>query len=308
MTTHQPLLLPRDAGALALAARDAALCTLVGIDGSFSRSLGAQFAVAPDGSRSGDMADACLDRALADECAQAAQDGASRLVRYGQGSPFIDIRLPCGGGLDILVDPAPDRAVCQDAIGALAAREPVTLGLPLGRQAGPMQRLDWQAGDSSRRDEGAGQFRRVYHPALRVHVFGAGPEVAALTRLAPACGIDPIVHMPASDGSSGTLFMGRAPQDVRVDPWTAIILLFHDHDWELPILDWALGTEAFFIGALGSQRTADTRREAMRSAGRSEADLARVRGPIGAFGPAKDPDTLALSVLAEIVPHYQALA
>ena len=91
------------------ATSEAALCTIVGIDGSFSRRVGTQLAVAPDGSRAGDMADKCLDEELASQALAAMAEGETRMLRYGQGSPFVDFRLPCGSGLDIWIEPAPDR-------------------------------------------------------------------------------------------------------------------------------------------------------------------------------------------------------
>src|SRR4051794_10301068 len=90
----------------ACAANGGALCTVTAIDGSWSRRLGAQLAVLPDGSTRGSLADGCLERALA---AEAQAGGHRRVLRYGADSPFLDIRLPCGSGIEVMVDPAPDR-------------------------------------------------------------------------------------------------------------------------------------------------------------------------------------------------------
>ena len=97
--------IPEDHEALAAAtASGTGLCSIVNIEGSFSRRLGAQLAVHADGSVTGSLADGCLERELA---AEVARGGEPRVIRYGAGSPKIDFRLPCGGGLDILIDPAP---------------------------------------------------------------------------------------------------------------------------------------------------------------------------------------------------------
>lgn len=303
---NAPSLLPRDAAPLRLAAEGGALCTLIGIDGPFSRALGAQFSVGADGSSAGDMTGGCLDRALADECAKARESGVRRLVRYGQGSPFIDIRLPCGGGLDILIDPRPVTQVCDAALDVLRSRRPATLAVPLPDVEEPMALVSWQSGDQSHRETSF--FHRVYHPALRLHVLGGGPEAASLARLAGQYGIECFCHAPAGEGGGGSLYLGQPPAGVPTDAWTAIVLLFHDHDWEIPLIDWALGTPAFYIGALGGQRTAAMRKAALLAKGWPEAEVGRVRGPIGAFGPARDADSLALSVLAELVALYNALA
>lgn len=291
-----------DLAPLALAAQGgAALCTLIGIEGSFSRGLGAQFAVGADGRRAGDMTGGCLDAALARECEAARAAGTRRIVRYGAGSPFIDIRLPCGGGLDVLVDPFPDPAVCAAALSRLESRRPVALVCPLDDGCAGLRLRPWQAGEGSRLIARARVFRRVYHPAPRLLIFGDSPEAAALARLADFHGMEGRRLRPAGgDGATG-LFLGRPPDGVDVDPWTAIVLLFHDHEWEAPLLDWALRTPAFYIGAMGGRRTAARRREQLRRQGWSDAEVARVQGPIGLWGPARDAPTLALSVLADLV-------
>ena len=58
-------------------------------------------AIAEDGSASGHISGGCLESALIAEAQIAMRDHANRLVRYGKGSKYIDIELPCGSGLDI---------------------------------------------------------------------------------------------------------------------------------------------------------------------------------------------------------------
>ena len=259
------------------------LCTIVGIEGSFSRRLGAQLAVGPDGSIAGSLADGCLERQLASEVREASVNGRPMVKRFGSGSELIDFRLPCGSGLDILIEPQPDRAACREAVAQLDGRKAATLLLPT--------------------PEGLLRERR-YIPALRLALFGEGPELTALRTFAQAIGAE--VEARGTEGSQ-PLELGRAPESVPVDPWTAVVLLFHDHEWEQPILRWALETPAFFIGAQGGARTRDLRLEALATAGVEPAQLARVRSPVGIIPHSREPDVLALSVLAEIVGAYEAL-
>jgi xanthine dehydrogenase accessory factor len=93
-----------------------------------------------------------------------------------------------------------------------------------------------------------------------------------------------------------------------VDPWTAIILLFHDHEWERAILPWALGTDAFFVGAQGGAPARVERDAYLAGLGLDSAMLAKLKSPIGLIPHARDPQVLALSVLAEVVRDYEALA
>src|SRR3546814_11272641 len=86
----------------ALAAENGALCTIVTIEGSYSRRIGAQLAVLEDGSIVGSLADGCLEAQLANEARNAA-GGTDCLRRFGKGSPLIDFRLPCGAGTDLVI-------------------------------------------------------------------------------------------------------------------------------------------------------------------------------------------------------------
>jgi xanthine dehydrogenase accessory factor len=272
-----------DSAALFAAAQSGgALCTVTGIDGSWSRRLGAQLAVLPDGTTRGSLADGCLERALA----QAAR-GASgpQLLRFGQGSPFLDVRLPCGSGIDVLVDPAPDIARLAAATRALANRDPASLLIGQAR---------------------GGAFTRRYLPKLRLVIMGSGPEVTALTRLAAAQGVDVTVAAPSGEDADVGLALGQAPV-VAVDSWTAIAVLFHDHEWERTILPWALATPAFYVGAQGGHTARELRQAMLAEAGLSDADRARLRSPIGLFSGARTPSVLALAILAEIVAEYEKM-
>jgi xanthine dehydrogenase accessory factor len=253
------------------------LCTIVGIEGSFSRRLGAQLAVAPDGSITGSLADGCLEKQLASEVAAAA---GPVVKRFGSGSELIDFRLPCGSGLDLLIDPAPDRELCAQAVERLARREGAALELP-----------------------GAEGFlrQRRYVPALRLVLFGEGPELDALSALGRAAGVQIEAH------GSRALSLGARPAGIALDPWTAVVLLFHDHEWEQPILQWALDTPAFYIGAQGGAEARRQRLERLADAGAAPDQLRRIRSPIGAIARSREPGVLALSVLAQIVGEYEAL-
>ena len=252
------------------------LCTIVGIEGSFSRRQGAQLAVLPDGSTVGDLADSCLEIQLAMDMAQCPD---RQVVRYGRGSPKIDFRLPCGGGLDILLDPAPDRVACRFALGALRARHPATLAFSGGEHL----------------------LNRTYLPSLKLVVLGEGPELDAVASLCAAMELDVEIL------SRVDLTLDRAAESVRYDPWTACLLLFHDHEWELALLEQALASEAFYIGAQGGEKARYDRALALAARGVVEEQIARLTSPVGLMPGCKTPRTLALSALSEIVAQYERL-
>ena len=96
---------------------------------------------------------------------------------------------------------------------------------------------------------------------------------------------------------------GAAPLDA--DPWTAVTLFYHDHDREPPVLARALASPAFYVGAQGSLRSHRARVQALREMGVADPDIARLRGPIGLIPSARDPQVLAVSVLAEILSEAE---
>lgn len=267
------------AALLAACEPDVGLCTITRIEGSFSRRLGAQLAVHPDGMVTGSLADGCLENELA---ARISASPEPREMRFGAGSPMIDFRLPCGSGLDIVMDPSPDRAACRAAVEALAQRQATSLAMP-----------------------GASSLAlRDYIPALRLLVFGEGPEVDALRSLAQAAGIAVETH---TTGGSDGLALGRAPADIAVDRWTAIVLLYHDHEWEHAILKWALATPAYFIGAQGGRAAREERTWRLAGDNIGADAIARIASPVGVVAHSREPVALALSILASVVGEYEAI-
>lgn len=263
-----------------LADGDGALCTIVGIEGSYSRAIGSHLAIGWDGRMAGSLADGCLEAELATHAA-ALRGKAAQTVRFGRGSPVIDFRLPCGSGIDIHIDPAPDRARIVQVLAEFDARRPATVevdALTIG-----------------------------YAPPLRIVAFGIGPEVAAVARLAAAMDIACETHFPG-DAQRPGLTLGKAPSGIAADPWTAILLLFHDHEWEQPLIEWAVATPAFHIGAIGGWRTRQRRLDRLEARGLSNAQTARIRAPVGLIPSTRDPATLALSILAQVVGDYEALS
>jgi xanthine dehydrogenase accessory factor len=284
----------RAAHAALQAGRRCALVTIVGVEGAAPRPVGAQMAVVEDGSWTGYISGGCLESAVAQEALQAMAAGESRLVRYGRGSKYIDIVLPCGSGLDLHIDIAPDATAIGEAVAALDAREPATLTL---------------------HPPGAAPFERAYVPTLRIMAAGRGPAIAALLDLAASMGFATAALSPEQDvvacaagrwDEAQGLIRPEDRIEIDGDPYSAFVLMFHDHHWEIALCASAVKTECFYIGAMGSRTTSANRQALLREAGLNLEERARVRGPIGLFPHAKRPGDLALSVLAEIVGEFRA--
>jgi xanthine dehydrogenase accessory factor len=122
----------------------------------------------------------------------------------------------------------------------------------------------------------------------RVTVIDARPVFATKQRIPDADRI--VVQWPDE-------FLADAPVDER----TALIVLTHDVKFDIPILQIALRTNAGYVGAMGSRRTHANRIAALREAGVSEPDIARISAPVGLDIGARTPEETAISIVAEII-------
>lgn len=264
-----------------------AMAVITGIEGASYRPLGAIMACDAQGNRFGTLSSGCIERDVALHGAQALATGTSRQIRYGLGSPFRDLTLPCGGGLDILIEGRPDRDALAHAALELAARRPAQLIL--------------------------GNLTLTILPQLRFLIFGKGPETRALSHLAEAAGYLVETFSPDAETLQGlanpnSLTQAAWPKDVSPDPRTAVALFFHDHDWEPPLLQAALASPAFFVGAQGSKRAHESRCMALEAIGVQADDIARLAHPFGLIPSVRDPKTLAVSVLAQVLDHARVRA
>ncbi len=280
-----------------------ALVTLVGVDGNSPRAEGAQMAVSETGRWSGYISGGCLEQAIALEAVDAINAGKPKLLRYGKGSPYLDIRLPCGSGLDVFIQPMRDAALIEDMSERLERREPFVLRIDLAKGAGQLHALAGARRQSHR--EGS-SFFRVYEPALRCLVIGSSPIAVALSETASCAGFEAEFFAPDPDilpklPASITVrpLMPRPP--FVVDAWTAVVLAFHDHDQEMPIFSELLLSPCFFIGAIGSGNSHSVRQASLREAGFSEAEIARIKSPAGLLTGLKSAPHIALSILMQIV-------
>ncbi len=284
------------------AGRPAAIVTLAGIEGASPRAPGAQMAVAADGRAAGQISSGCLEGAIIEEARAAMDRGRGGVVRYGRGSAFIDIALPCGSALDLLYTVEPDAEALNGALVALRARRATALTF---RDRGVGKADSTAAGWKD------GALTRIYRPNLRIVAAGLGAELVTLSRVASAAGYT--VCAVSHDAQTLTLCTAaekiqlqsaQTPPDIAIDRYTAVVLLFHDRDWEIAFAPHALGSPAFYVGAVGSRRTQAARLASLRAHGVSADALARLRGPIGLIPATRDPSALAISIQAEIVSAW----
>ena len=160
-------------------------------------------------------------------------------------------------------------------------------------------------------DDGSKVFAEWYGPPPRLFVYGAVDTAEALCRGARLLGWHTIVAdarakfaTPERIPSADELIV-EWPQEalaqVQPDHQTAIVVLTHDDKFDEPALIGALETEAFYVGALGSRRNQERRRERLLEAGVAEDALDRIMGPCGLDVGADTQEETALSILAEVL-------
>jgi xanthine dehydrogenase accessory factor len=160
-------------------------------------------------------------------------------------------------------------------------------------------------------DDGSKVFAEWYGPPPRLFIYGAVDTAEAMCRGAKLLGWHAIVAdargkfaTPERVPSADELIVEwpqEALEQVKPDHQTAIVVLTHDDKFDEPALIGALETEAFYIGALGSRRNQERRRERLLEVGVDEAALERIMGPCGLDIGADSQEETALSILAEIL-------
>ncbi len=281
-----------------------ALVTIYAINGGAPKPVGTQLGVLEDGRFIGYVSGGCVEPAIAAEVAAVIARGRNEILTFGRGSRFIDIRFPCGGGIDVHIQVDPDPRLLSEALFRLEGRRPFSLLFDKERET--LSLVDGLGPATGHED---GVFRRRYLPRTRVLLVGRGADLEVTARAARAAEFEIALATPSEETAAALADMHapikllRTPSeawDMPLDPWTATVLLFHEHEWEDHILAAALARDGFYVGALGSQRTHGQRRERLLSRGVPQDAIDRIRGPIGLINRAREPGTLALSILAEI--------
>lgn len=273
------------------------------------RGPGTIMAVAQDGSFAGSLSGGCIENAVVSEAFDVLREGSPRVVRFGAGSPYLDIKLPCGGGLDVAFHAIENTDFVPSCLSSIAAREPFSIATgPRGIE----HIAHWSPASF---DPASGQAVFGHYPGPHLQIIGHGAGVEALVTLASAFGctahtLTPdarlIEQLRARKLTVDLLERTNQTSLLQSDPWTASIFLFHDHDWEIDLMQAALDMPHFYLGAMGGRRAHAFRSEALRARGVAQEKLDHIRAPIGLFHSSRDPRTLALSTLSEVIHAYNA--
>lgn len=291
------------------AGRRVTLGTVVRTWGSSPRPPGSMMALREDGQLVGSVSGGCIEDDLIYRLRQGDQAFERPTVTtYGeQAEEGRRFGLPCGGTVQVVLEPAAEGGWVSELVAAITARRGVERTLDLA--TGVVTLTDSTEAD---RVEFDGQHLRAIHaPRERLLIIGAGQLSRCVAGMAVMLDMDVIVCDPRPEyhegwaALEGVSLVTRLPDEVvtglQPGPRDAVIALTHDPKLDDLALMEALQSPAFFVGALGSRRTNAARRERLLEFDVTPAQLERLQGPVGLSIGAKTPAEIAVSILAQLV-------
>lgn len=244
----------------------------------------------------------CLEADVANHARAVFEDGEPRRLVYGRGSPWIDVRLLCGGRLEILLERIdPDEPAVASLQRLTEERRPAW----------------WTSNGRSRSVEPAAvslpnavdHYILRHDPPWRVVIIGGDPIALAIAHLSNVAGFQTIIIRPGGPlepppiAGVGYLREDASTAIARLVPdrWTALVSAMHDDDIDDPSIIAALRAETAYVGVLGSATRVAARRERLFVAGLPAKRISALHAPIGAVRSGKAPWEVAVSVVAEIM-------
>ncbi len=288
---------------------DCWLCAVVATVGSSPRPVGSLAALHRDGRQIGSLSGGCIEEDLARRLLAGEYDSpAPQRVEYGVTAEENErLGLPCGGRLTLLVQrlQRADQAWLSETLRSLRERECIERHVDLGSGSTELQRVP--AFTPLRLDEKT--LRQCFGPQMRMLLVGAGQLAHSVAELAQAMDYEVIVTDPREEvlrqwAGPDVRRLGGMPDDVAsahaADAQSVVITLTHDPRIDDMALMQALETDAWYVGALGSERTTKNRLLRLRELGVSETNLARLHAPVGLPIGSKTPVEIAVAIMAQL--------
>ena len=297
----------RTAEAWRTAGRRAALGTIVRTWGSAPRPIGAMVAIRDDGQIVGSVSGGCVEDDLVEKVREKLVAAAKpELVTYGiTNAEATRWGLPCGGTLELVMEPLGEKSGVADLLERISGQQLVKRRLDLESGRATLEPGRWQ--DVLEFD---GRFLTTVHgPRWRLVLIGAGQLTRYLAEMARMLDYQVIVVDPREEYAAGWNLEGVAidrgmPDDVvrelNLDGHSAVVALTHDPKLDDLALMEALKSAAFYVGAIGSKKNNDARRERLKEFDVSAEEIARLRGPVGLYLGSKTPPEIAVAILAEM--------
>jgi xanthine dehydrogenase accessory factor len=292
------------------------LVTVVRTWGSSPRPEGAMLAICEDGSVVGSVSGGCIEDDLIDRVRRLGiEQTRPEVLKYGISADEAHrFGLPCGGTIELVLEPLTHASGIDDLCDQVAAGQLVARSLDMKSGAAkllPAHSTDGIAFDGRR-------LVTIHGPRYRMLVIGAGQLSSYLCKIALGLDYQVTVCDPREEYTDawhvpGTTLVRTMPDDtvldMKLDERCAVIALTHDPKLDDLALLEALRTPAFYVGALGSRRNNAARRERLETYfDLSKDELDRLRGPVGIYIGSRTPPEIAVSVLAEVTAVKNGVA
>jgi xanthine dehydrogenase accessory factor len=276
--------------------------------GSSPRPPGSLMIIRDDGQVAGSLSGGCIEDDLIERVRRG--ELAPRLPEVTTyGATAEEARrfgLPCGGTVQIVLEPLAAQSLLRELLAAIETHRVVRRRLEIA--TGLVSLGDAVDGDSVHFDGAV--LETVHGPRRRLLVIGGGQLSRYLASMAvmldyqvTVCDPRPEYH-EGWEAMEGVTLSRQMPDDLviamNLDAHSAVVAVTHDPKLDDLALMEALKTPAFYIGALGSLRNNETRRKRLLDFDVSEAEVARLHGPVGLNLGALTPPEIALSIVAEM--------
>lgn len=282
--------------------------TVVRTWGSSPRPPGSLMIIRDDGQVAGSVSGGCIEddliaRVKAGELAQRLPQATSYGVSAQEAQRF---GLPCGGNVQIVLEPLSAASQLRELQSAIERHERVRRRLVMDTGLVSMAPAD--SDDAVRFDDRV--LETVHGPRLRLLIIGAGQLSRYLASMAVMLDYRVTVCDPRDEyhegweAMEGVTLSRTMPDDLvlamNLDANSAVVAVTHDPKLDDLALMEALKTPAFYVGALGSRRNNDARRKRLLEFDVSEAEITRLKGPVGLNLGGKTPPEIAMSIVAEM--------
>jgi len=284
-----------------------ALVTVLKTWGSSPRPVGSMMLIREDGLNAGSISGGCVEGDLVERFQNNTLAGSfPALVHYGVNrEEAARIGLPCGGQLELLVERLQNASQLKVVLEYLHSSRLVARHVCL--RSGEVSLHSAAAED----DFSCNQDRvsRVFGPQWQLLLIGAGHLSRYVARMALMMDYRVVICDPREDSIRGwdiegvklaSMMPDEAVHAYAAHPRSGVITLTHDPRLDDMALMDALGSEAFYVGALGSKQTSHARRERLETLGISVRDLQHLHAPVGLAIGSHTPAEIAVSILAEL--------
>ena len=268
---------------------EVAIATVIGTRRSAPRPLGSKLAITRSGKLYGSVSGGCVEADVAERAKGVLEGSSCEVVSYGIADDEAwTVGLPCGGEIDVFVEPF---------TGAPPIERGTSYVVVSGERAGER----WHDDTPTRTELRGEVFAEAVMPPPRLVAVGAGDIAEAMCALAKPLGWHTVVVDPRPGLAtrervpSADEIVVRWPDEIDVDADTAVVSLVHEERLDIPALRRAVEGGAFYVGALGSRRAQEKRREHLGEI------FDQVRGPVGIDLGGETASEIALEILAEML-------